>query len=201
MAIKFELSDIPENSEIRSATLSFYPYEVVTGCKNGKKTIAICTSEWTETGITWNKDPDISTDELAISDVSTVKVWEDFNVTKAIDDFVNNGVENNGFMVYYKYTVQQPAMGIRIRSAQYTNQEYRPKLVVTYGSSTDIVPDKLSIVPNTMCRVTITNVQGRVIESYTTRNPEKLHLRNVSSGIHFMIIKAGGKQTIKKFFH
>ncbi len=138
---------------------------------------------------------------MAESDVSTVNVWEDFNVTDAVHDFVNNGVVNNGFVVYYKYTVQEPALGVRIRSAQYTNQEYRPKLVVTYGSSTDIVPDKLSIVPNTMCHVTITNVQGRVIKSYDTRNPEKLHLRNVSSGIHFMIIKAGGKQIVKKFVH
>ncbi len=25
--------------------------------------------------------------------------------------------------------------------------------------------------------------------------------RNISSGVHFMVIKAGGKQIVKKFFH
>lgn len=130
VAIKFDLSDvnIPADADITEAVLSVYSYENVRYGDNGKKDIHKITADWSENTITWNNKP--SHDNTAISSHTsrTTVTWNDFEVTSVIKDIVQNNADNYGFYIIFP----SKDYGVKMRSSEYSDVAYRPKLTITY---------------------------------------------------------------------
>lgn len=174
------------------------------GSGNGEYKAYKITTNWQESSANWTspwtkEGGDYATPAIdAYKHNSGITEWHTFTVTSTITEFLSNPNENYGLLVI---TQSKNAGQNNYASSESTNKTERPKLKITYDSSTEIEPNKKNIIHNGMCHVTITNMQGRVVKTYKTNEPKKLHVENISSGIHFMVISAGGKQIVKKFIH
>ncbi len=147
MAIKFDLATIPENAVIKEATLSLYAYDKNTGTQylnNGPKKMYPFTSSWTESSIKYSNAPKTSSTSIASSNNSSLKVWEDFDVTEYIKGVVEDGDDNYGFQVRHSSS----SYGVKYRSSEYSDQEYRPKLAVSYEAVDDVPPQVTVKTPN-----------------------------------------------------
>jgi hypothetical protein len=133
VAIKFDLSDIPADATITKAVLSLYVYQKISSSYNGTlpnkaKSLYKINAAWQEGTITWSNKPAIASSALTSAGSSAINAWEDFTVTSAIKDVVENNAANNGFMIQftsYNY-------GVIFRSSEYATASERPKLVITY---------------------------------------------------------------------
>lgn len=130
MAIKFDLSDvqIPADATITEAVLSLYSYDDVGYGANGNKDIHRITSDWQENTITWSNQPSYSNTALSSHNSSTTMTWNEFDVTSAIEDILQNNGDNYGFYVIFP----SRDYGVRIRSSEYSDVTYRPKLTIAY---------------------------------------------------------------------
>ncbi len=147
MAIKFDLSTIPENAVIKKATLSLYAYDRNVGTQylnNGPKKLYQFTSSWEESDITYRNVPDISSTALASNNNSQLKKWEDFDVTDYVKGVIENGENNYGFLLRHSSS----SYGVKYRSSEYSETEYRPKLAVTYEVIDEEPPEITVTSPN-----------------------------------------------------
>ena len=175
--IKFDLSSIPSNATISSATLSLW---FKTDLSAAARTLSIyrCKRAWTEAGATWNKydgtnnwqtagadgadDRDSSaTGTASISAAETLNTEKQISldvaeVTKLIDGtYSNNGwvlrVDTENYDQYYYH------------SSSSTTAEYRPKLVIEYSIAT--------ATPTTTATFTSTNTPTNTATSTATFTP------------------------------
>ncbi len=141
MAIKFDLSDIPQHATIKSATLSFYVYghgiKNHTGGapRNTSKSVYRITANWRESNINWNNKPRFNSTAVASSNNSSISTWENYNVTTAIKDIIENGGNNYGFLL--KFPSETGYKGARIRSSEYSTTTNRPKLTIVFENDTE----------------------------------------------------------------
>ncbi len=141
MVVKFDLNTIPENVTIKEAVLSIYPYAAYYEGENGPKSIFLLTKDWDESTVLWNTPwttggGDFSTPALASNNNSSYNVWEDYEITSAIKDMVENGENNNGFI--FKFDSMTPKKGVAIYSSESSVEDKRPKLSITYETATEI---------------------------------------------------------------
>jgi hypothetical protein len=134
--IKFDLNNVPRNSQIYSARLfmyldfalppSDYPMQL-----NG----APITQGWNEggsNGATWNNAAGIGGSQFSLGQVGTSPGWVSFNVTGQVQNWVN-GQSNNGLMIIGDET---PSLN---RSRIFRSREwagYAPYLLVDYQCDT-----------------------------------------------------------------
>jgi len=98
-----------------------------------------------------------------------VPAWEEFDVTNAVKEMIAGTSENNGFLFRCKETGTD--LGITMRSSEASQQEYRPKLTITYESS-GIIQQKIhgKIIPAKEYKITVYNLQGKEISSYVLKD-------------------------------
>ncbi len=118
---------IPVGATIEKAVLSIYSYSNYSlSVTNRKKELYEITSGWNESDITWSNKPTSSNMILESSNVSSINVWEDFDITHVI----KNVIENNDICHGFYITFPSSSYGVEMRSSEYTETEYRPKLTV-----------------------------------------------------------------------
>jgi len=98
--VLFDLSGIPEGSQIISANLSLY-YHESHGMNpiNREITCHRILEHWDEKTTSFNTMPNSDPVECASTFVPGSFMWIDWDVTSEIDDFINGGVENYGWMI------------------------------------------------------------------------------------------------------
>jgi hypothetical protein len=143
--INYNLSQIPDNSKIISASLTLYndPNGTVngglhssessnpgTGGDNGVYLRRI-TSVWNDTTVTWNTQP-TTTSINQVSLPASTSTNQDYtvDVTSLIQDIVNNSKTSYGIMMSMK--TETPYRAMIFASGDCTNSAKRPKLVVKY---------------------------------------------------------------------
>ena len=178
--MRFELSPIPSDASVTAAKFSAYTFKVATSCCTPFGPMAQCvkylytvTNEWEENTVAWDTKPAISSSSITLCDNTDVPAWEEFDVTDAVKEMVAGTRENNGFLFRCKETGTD--LGITMRSSEASEQEFRPKLTITYESS-GIIQQKIhgKIIPAKEYRVKVFNLQGKEITSYVIKDIKKL---------------------------
>jgi hypothetical protein len=143
VAIRFDLSSvIPSNAKISNASLelySFSKYGISSSLNNGAKSLYKITKTWTETSVSWNSPwskagGDFAATALSQSNANTINIWEKFDVTSGVKDFFTNPSTNFGFLLQ----IPKTSFGVKMRSSDYTDMQYRPKLTITHQPATSL---------------------------------------------------------------
>ncbi len=206
--VAFNCSEIPNDVDINGAELAVYMYGNCAGYdKDSYYRTYKVTTDWEESQSNWSTPWSKKGGDYAATAIDTYEskgavnnVWYTFTVTATVKEFLSNPDRNYGFIIIAEPTdVKIGQQESYFRSSEYSTVSERPKLTITYDSGTNIVPEKLTIVPGKLYHVTVTNIQGRVVASYKTTNPNKLLVKNISPGIHFAVIEFDNsiRRTIK----
>lgn len=131
--IEFDFSDIPVQTKIDSATLSLFwtSSGIFTG-QTGENSFSIykITQSWLENSVTWNNQPD-TTNKNTITvpkSISEQQSYLNIDVTKLVQDMINNPSENHGFML--KLDEEFPYKLVIVASSDHPDESRHPKLVV-----------------------------------------------------------------------
>lgn len=131
--LDFDLSGIPSNAIITSATLSLRVISEGSDVTNSSFVLERANASWVETGtgsITWSNKPAVTTSD-AISTSSVSSGWRNITVTSHVQKMVNSTFSKFGWSLR-RNNEGTATLGSTYRSNNYTTQTDRPKLVVNY---------------------------------------------------------------------
>jgi hypothetical protein len=133
--IEFDLSDIPVQTQIDSASLSLYwTSSGIFTSQTGENAFSIykITESWQENLVTWNNQPSTSVENIVKVPKSTSEQqsYLDIDVTKFVQSMINNPSENHGFML--KLDEEFPYKLVIVASSDHPDESKHPKLVVYY---------------------------------------------------------------------
>lgn len=141
--LQFDLSSIPADATITSASLDLYadnptttfvgsPSTPMNGSNNASY-IRRITASWDEHTVTWNNQPSVtSTNQVTLpNSTSTTQDYIGTDVTQLVKDLITYG--NNGWMI--EQVTTSPSNSMIFRSSDYSDSTYRPRLTITYIQS------------------------------------------------------------------
>jgi len=146
--LQFDLSSLPPNATINSATL--YLYLDSGEGKVSNVTINRLTADWTESKVTWkSKDGtnnwialggDYDATPFAATAVSKTKGWYSWNITSLVQGWVDGTWPNRGMIL--KPEILQSGNNVKkfISSDNKKKSSSRPKLVIDYTTVNDTTP-------------------------------------------------------------
>ncbi len=148
MAIKFNFENIPSSASIKEATLKLYIHGYFTGYNNKSAPITIhyITKDWNENSVKWSQGWNNAGGDFENATIDTFaytpgyKGWIDFDVTESVKKFMDNTLDNYGFMIGIMGGNDNTEASLYmhdsyIRSREYSNQDQRPVLVVDYDAT------------------------------------------------------------------
>lgn len=226
--IEFDLSSIPSNATISSASLSLYynPTSVYNSGNGHSGSNAFwvkrITSSWDENTVTWNNQPTTTTtNQVSVAQsTSSTQNYLDIDVTNLVVDMLNNPTISHGFMLQLQD--ENPFKIVVLASSDNPDTTIHPKLVVTFttvgidGDYSKLNNNNVKIYPNPVNEITnvyfknqpekeysleIYNYLGAsVIETSKTKSQNyKLNMDGLESGIYFIhVIQDNNIQAIKK---
>ena len=98
--VLFDLSEIPSGSTIISANFSLYYFGYWDTNPVGREiTCHRILEDWDEMTVTYHSMPDSNPIECASTILPGYFTWVDWDVTAEVDDFINSGVNNYGWMI------------------------------------------------------------------------------------------------------
>lgn len=133
--IKFDISNIPANAIISSATLSLYlnSWWPDGGTPSGPGSVNNVSQDWVENIITWNNQPSvgnlIATQGLTWSAAN----WVNWDVSSYVSGVLNSSITNYGLRVAVGTSNGWTNVACWL-SSDHPDSSYRPKLVVVYTS-------------------------------------------------------------------
>ncbi len=139
--IQFDVSSIPEEAIVTSATLKLYPQQVNNAVNHPIYIERVDSNAWTEGSITWNNQPGVKTDQLAFSHAQTTSTSvHSFDVTNHVEKMVDYPNLNNGWRIRLQTESGSAPHGIVYHSSEATNSPKRPVLTVQYIMPIEITP-------------------------------------------------------------
>lgn len=138
MLFRFNLSSIPQNSIVYTASMNVYQTQSVPSDDvNMGLQAQYMKSNWTETGVTWNNANYLGGDVIGIGDNTNTVGWKTIDVTNVVREWVSGSRTNYGFIV----TGMEDPDANRSRTF-YSRQQagFEPRLTVNFGQSCDILP-------------------------------------------------------------
>ncbi len=212
MVFHYDLSAIPEQTEIYKATLCLYCYEGTQ--QPGKPEGKVVEKSWDEAT---TSSPYLTMNSQAFSiteGYGASNQWMEFGVTNIIQEFINNPGKNYGFALFHDYKsvpgveeahIDPPFM---FHSSQSSEVTLRPKLVITYGNTAinETMPDKKQInAVQTIdeilfrfkeCTIQVFDITGKRITSFTTAQTRQIPV--LPSGVYVVSVSTPEiKNTIK----
>ncbi len=131
--LQFDLSSLPTETEVTSATLTLYGVDHNTLQRTNASYLRRVTGNWNEYDLKWTNQPTNSTtDQISIAGSSTATQDYDLNVLSHIQDMITNPVVNYGwvFMLQDEATTQYTRMVFG--SSDNANSAKYPKLILTF---------------------------------------------------------------------
>lgn len=130
--LQFNLSTIPSDVTIISATLELYYYSWFS-ISDTSSTLPVSriNSSWDENTVTWNNQPAISDTPIGLMAVASGQYgWKLVDIKNQIVNWLDGSQANYGLMVGYQIPPAQN--GKDFYSSNYTESIYRPKVTITY---------------------------------------------------------------------
>jgi len=93
--IQFDLSAVPSGATINSATLRMFPATNTYGPTDDQFELSYIAESWNENTVSGDTAPNTLSSTLAVGSSATPSI----NVILFVEDWVNNGVINNGFFI------------------------------------------------------------------------------------------------------
>jgi len=220
VALKFDLSSIPENSFIVSAKFSIYAMDSYNfalstasyGTNNGAKSIYRFTEDWTPTAY-YNSDFKVS-DGPAYDPVpastcnnTSIAVWEEFNVTSILKAIIEDNAPNYGMFI--KFTEHEPKRQVQYKSSNLSYKkddtyEYHPKLEITYSTEPVAVNPiiKAGILQSDEYDLSFVNVRGQRIFESKTRDLSCIQTlsKGLAAGLYIVEIRGNKGMFTKRSF-
>jgi hypothetical protein len=131
--VLFNLLGIPAGSTIISANLSLFYYEYTLEIPVGREiTCHRILEHWDEMTVTFNTMPDSNPVKCANMTVPENYTWVNWNVTSEVDDFINHGAVNNGWML----RDNKPYSTHNINECYYSSDaaSHHPRLFIWFDS-------------------------------------------------------------------
>jgi hypothetical protein len=136
--IAFDISSIPANSTIISATLSLYYYNSGNTIGHSQSSgsdacwLRRITSSWSESTVTWNNLPSTTTvNQVNIpASGNDTASYPNINVTALITDIYNNPTTSDGMML--ELQTEQYYRSLLFASSNNSNPALRPRISITY---------------------------------------------------------------------
>ncbi len=126
VVIRFNLAAIPAGAELTSAALLLHQNSQYSGGGSRTMYIADAFGNWSEGSVNWDNRPVASTD-LVPATVPTGVAWRQYDVTKVVRKWVEEGLPNDGFVLI------PSASGEWMRSFDSSEVEgWGPYLAVSY---------------------------------------------------------------------
>jgi hypothetical protein len=98
--IKFDISSIPDNAIINSATMNLYYYQYTGNNPSGRMHTAYrITSYWNEQNLYGNGVPTTASSSTDVITVPSTFQWVSFDVTDDVQDFVSDNYNNYGWNI------------------------------------------------------------------------------------------------------
>lgn len=218
VVIKFDLSEIPTNAQVNKAELSFYT-KAKTGnaegmAENGPKSIYKLLSQWDEAIVNWEDATgsskwNVPGGEFAASALDNntsmqINVWEDYDVTVCVQEYVQNPLTNNGLILMFDDSME--LYGVDFVCSENSSQERRPKLTIEYEEASGIkayiesIKNNLIILNDINClksvcsslpevhQIVIQNSRGQMVAVIKSDLVNRLStvVNSLQSGIHFI---------------
>jgi hypothetical protein len=136
--VLFNLSGIPAGSTIISANLSLFYYEYTLEIPVGREiTCHRILEHWDEMTVTFNTMPDSNPVKCANMTVPENYTWVNWNVTSEVDDFINHGAVNNGWML----RDNKPYSTHNINECYYSSDAagHHPRLFIWFDSPSYLI--------------------------------------------------------------
>lgn len=134
----FDLSTIPSNSTVISATLSLKATGYINSLLPGhfgqnSTSLSRVLSPWNINSVTWNTQPSITASEQVILSNST-SFDQDYsiNVLPIVDDMISSPSTNFGFLMQLQNESLQSQAALVFHSSNATDPSLRPELCVAY---------------------------------------------------------------------
>ena len=188
--IRFDLSSLPSNTNVVTATLRLYGFDWAQGRNISigvyviSRTVDVCQATWNESraGEKWAAAgcKDVHTDRRPNPEVtfttSGLRRWYELNMTEVVRGWVNRSLPNNGLLLLGPSTDSEVHA---LASGSYSEPTQRPMLIVTYfaGPPPTATPTSTPTGPTrtptgTLTRTpTPTNTQTATSTSTTTATP------------------------------
>ena len=144
--VQFDLSSIPANATITSASLDLYcnnptttfignPATPMNGTNNASYVRRI-TQAWDEHTVTWNNQPTVSTtNEIILPTSDSVNQnYVGVDVKQLVQDMIAFG--NNGFLI--EPVATSPSNSMEFKSSDNADSVHRPQLSVCYTTATTV---------------------------------------------------------------
>ncbi len=127
--IYFDISSIPENATINSATLELY----ATAVPSSSQLLDIyrITQSWTENGVNWSNQPTYTTPIVQI-DGGTSAGWKIWNVKSIVESWHNGSYTNYGFLLKCNVENSNQTRLYQFATKENSTQSYRPILRINY---------------------------------------------------------------------
>ncbi len=131
---EFNLSQIPLNGTVVSASLSLYfngqPHSTAGG--SNECYLQRITGAWFEDSVTWANQPPITTQNQVIlpQSLTSSQSYLNIDVKDMVQDMVNNPSSSHGFA--FRLVTEQPTRILNFASSDNSLSAFRPKLIVVY---------------------------------------------------------------------
>ena len=153
MAIRFDLSSIPQGVTIPDARLSLYAYQDAYPEVGAFLDILKFSGAWDEQQVTWyqadsltpwlNEGGDYDIHPVSQTQINPLatNAWVEFQVASAVQAFISGTSVNHGLMVRQGLDTDE----LHFYSSEYSVDSLRPKLTISYTTDTNRITDTWKI--------------------------------------------------------
>jgi hypothetical protein len=141
LLIQWDLSTLPKNISVDSAFMEIKSTSL-TGSLSGQMVYYRIIEKWEENKVTYATLPKHTNSDSVITDWPKSGQWHRIDITKFVQLWIADTSLNRGIYGHSMLTTKQCCMGFS--SSDVSNATTRPKLTITYTTSNDVEPSKLT---------------------------------------------------------